>query len=83
MTNGEWLTQKLTEFVDWTDKHSINIAFACWSIVTGCLMLLCITQRLELIAVFVPTAIIGTVVTANAIIKWLDAEHEERKENKE
>lgn len=80
MTNEEWITQKLTEFVDWVDKHSMTIAFACWSVVIGCLLLLCITQRVMIMALLMPTAIAGTVVTANAVIKWLDAEHEETKE---
>lgn len=83
MTNEEWITQKLTAFVDWVNniKRSRNIALACWVIVVSCLILLYKTQRLAIIAVIVPTAIVGAIFTANAIIRWLDAEHKEIKNN--
>ena len=82
MTNGEWLTQKLTEFTDWVDdiKHSKSIALVCWLIIVGCLVLMYTTQSLAVIAVILPTVIVAVIFTVNAITKWLDAEHEEHKE---
>lgn len=83
MTNGEWLEQKFTNFTNWLKKHAKSITVACWLIVAICLAIMLTKQSLMPTIIIIPIASIGTGLTAKCIVEWLDAEHEERKENKE
>lgn len=82
MTNGQWIEKKFDELLKWLEKHSLIIGAICVLIFLISIILANIGIE-QVLAIGVPCLVLGPTFTGVWINKWMQEEHEEKKNDKQ